>query len=151
MATQDPPLSAASAQLLRDLRDSEAMRRRIDEPFEREPPPTQDQLNLQKAYDQSIWDHGDPPPPPIHEVLLDERSPASELVRAHLESMSDVELADSWYKLELQSQQLHEDPGSSDWVKAGWDVEHASTMIGCSVRATDREMARREALKKSRP
>ena len=85
--------------------------------------------------------------PPIHEVLLDEESPASELMRAHIQSLSDEDLAASWYKLELQSRQLAEDPGSSDWVKAGWDPDHAATMIGCSFRATDREMARRESLK----
>ncbi len=107
--------------------------------------PTRDQRRLEQAVVDAVTGRK---ATPIHEVLLDEAAPASELVRAHLRGMSDEDLEASWYKLEMQSRQLAEDPESSDWVRAGWDAEHAATMIGCSFRATDGEMMRREALKK---
>ena len=87
--------------------------------------------------------------PPIHEVLLDEEAPASELVRAHLATLSDAELEDAALQIELQQLELASEPAKSQWVRAGWEIEHCQTMLACSARATYRKISRRAAIPKS--
>lgn len=89
--------------------------------------------------------------PPIHEVLLDEEAPASELVRAHLATLTDGELEAAALQIELQQIELEAEPEKSQWVRAGWEVAHCQTMLAASARATYREIDRRRALALAEP